>query len=104
MGEEILTGIESISSAAPKKFFVEQNYPNPFNPTTNIVFGIPKASQVTVKVYNITGQQVATLFDGYKAAGSYEITFDASHLTSGVYFYRIEAGSSSAVKRLMLVK
>ena len=104
MGEEILTGIESISSAAPKKFFVEQNYPNPFNPTTNIVFGIPQASEVTVKIYNAIGQEVITLFDGYKPAGSYELTFNAFHLTSGVYFYKLEAGNINYTRKMLFVK
>ena len=105
MGEkDLTTGIESVSTTIPQKFYVEQNYPNPFNPSTNIVFGIPKASHVTVKVYNALGQDVGTLFEGLKKAGSYELTFDASHLTSGIYYYKIEAGNSTAVKRLVLIK
>ncbi len=104
LGEDALTGIEVVSAAAPNKFFVEQNYPNPFNPTTNIAFGIPEASDVTIKIYNAVGQEITTLFSGYKPAGTYELTFDGSNLTSGIYFYKIEAGNSTDIKRLMLVK
>jgi hypothetical protein len=95
---------ENIGSGLPGKFFVNQNYPNPFNPSTTIMYGIPKASYVSVKVYNLLGQQVATLFSGYQAAGTYPVTFKADQLSSGVYLYRVEAGQSVEVKRMLLLK
>jgi hypothetical protein len=105
VGDPTLTGVESqTTSTIPKSFFVNQNYPNPFNPSTIITYGIPKASYVTVKVYNLMGQQVATLFSGYREAGTYPVTFKADHLSSGVYLCRIEAGQSVDVKRMILMK
>jgi hypothetical protein len=105
LGDQILTGVKSqTTSTIPKSFFVNQNYPNPFNPSTIITYGIPKASYVTVKVYNLMGQQVATLFSGHQEAGTYPVTFKADHLSSGAYFCRIEAGQSVDVKRMILMK
>jgi hypothetical protein len=88
----------------PQRFFVDQNYPNPFNPSTRISYGIPRAAFVTVKVFNVLGQEVKTLFSGYQGAGIYTFSFDASQLSSGVYLYRIQAGTSVDIKRMMLVK
>ncbi|MDP3682592.1 MAG: T9SS type A sorting domain-containing protein [Ignavibacteria bacterium] len=98
-------GVESEeASTVPNTFFVKQNYPNPFNPSTNIVFGIPKASQVSLKIFNMLGQEVATILSEYKDAGTYRIPFNASRLSSGVYLYRVEAGTFVEVKRMMLIK
>lgn len=88
----------------PKQFFVEQNYPNPFNPATTIHFGIPQQSSVTVKVYNLIGQEIVTLYNGELKAGVHEVKFNASHLTSGMYLYRVQAGNYVDVKRMMLIK
>jgi M6 family metalloprotease-like protein len=81
-----------------------QNYPNPFNPSTVISFSVPKAGLVTLKVYNLLGQEVATLVNGYLAANNYSVKFDAKHLTSGVYFYTIKAGDFSLSKKMMYIK
>ena len=91
-------------TSLPQRFFVDQNYPNPFNPSTKISYGIPRAAFVTAKVFNVLGQEVKTLFSGYEGAGIYNLSFDASSLSSGIYFCRIQAGSSVDIKRMMLVK
>ena len=88
----------------PQKFFVDQNYPNPFNPSTTISYGIPRAAFVTVKIFNVLGQEVKTLFSGYQSTGVYTFSFNASDLSSGIYLYRIQAGTSVDIKRMVLVK
>ncbi len=86
-------------------FSLEQNYPNPFNPTTNIRFNLPNAADVTLTVYNVLGQKVATLLNNKKfTVGSHDVAFDARNLASGVYIYRIEAGSFTKSKKMMLIK
>ncbi|HDR67690.1 MAG TPA: T9SS type A sorting domain-containing protein [Bacteroidaceae bacterium] len=96
----------SVENAAglPGRFSLEQNYPNPFNPTTNIKFSLLKDGDVTLKVYDALGREVATLVEGYKTAQSYEIPFDGSAFTSGVYFYAISAGDQKQVKKMILMK
>ncbi|MGA9120906.1 MAG: FG-GAP-like repeat-containing protein [Bacteroidota bacterium] len=88
----------------PTTFTAEQNYPNPFNPATTIRFGLPYQSRVTLIVYNMLGQQVAELVNGDQDAGYHEVRFDGRNLSSGVYFYRIQAGDFTQTKRLMLVR
>jgi len=88
----------------PAEFALNQNYPNPFNPTTQISYSVPKAGFVSMKIYNSLGQQVASLVNGVVEAGNHAVTFNASNLSSGVYYYRIEAGESVAVKKMMLMK
>jgi hypothetical protein len=88
----------------PKAFLLHQNYPNPFNPTTTIRFELPHASKVSLKVYNVLGQEAVTLIDEDKSAGVYEVRFNAVNLSSGMYVYRIHAGDFVATKALMLLK
>ena len=88
----------------PSKFELAQNYPNPFNPTTQISYAVPNESYISLKVFNLIGQEVATLVSGIQGAGNYTVPFDASRLSSGVYLYRLQAGSSMEVKRMMYVK
>lgn len=88
----------------PKVFALSQNYPNPFNPTTIIQYSIPTNNFVTLKVYDVLGREVKTLVSKEQSAGVYNVEFNASSLTSGVYFYRIEAGSFVSVRKLMLLK
>ena len=83
---------------------LSQNYPNPFNPTTRIEYSVPQNGFVALKVYNILGQEVATLFSGVRARGSYYATFDGNRLASGVYFYKLNAGSTHITKKLLLLK
>jgi hypothetical protein len=85
-------------------FTLDQNYPNPFNPSTTISYSIPSASNVKISVFNSLGQQVKNVENGYKNAGSYKVTLNASDLNSGIYFYKIEAGQYSSIKKMMLVK
>ncbi len=88
----------------PNTFSLSQNYPNPFNPVTKISFSIPNNSYTKLTVYDISGKLVAELVNGELDAGTYNIDFDASHLASGTYFYRIETGSFTEVKKMILIK
>lgn len=100
-----LTGSSAGSGEfAPTAYRLEQNYPNPFNPSTRIVYSLPAASDVSLNVYNTLGQKVATLVNGYKTAGSYEVDFVADRLSSGVYYYTLEAGQFKATKKMAVVK
>jgi hypothetical protein len=99
-----ITSIEIQQSEIPSDYSLEQNYPNPFNPSTLINFSIPENGMVTLKVFNILGQEVAELVNDVKTAGNYEVSFDASSLTSGMYIYTIQSGNFSASKKMMLVK
>ena len=87
---DIVSGVED-EETFPTEFILEQNYPNPFNPSTKIKYSIPQTSQVQIKVFGVLGDEVATLVDDYKPAGSYEVLFNAASLTSGVYFYQLRA-------------
>ncbi|MBE2227981.1 MAG: T9SS type A sorting domain-containing protein [Ignavibacteria bacterium] len=97
-------GIEPISGSVPENYSLSQNYPNPFNPTTNIKLQIPKAGNVKLTVFDVTGKEVAVLVNENLSAGEYKVDFNAHGLTSGVYFYRIESAGFIDVKKMMLVK
>ncbi len=102
-----VTGLKLVASASglPKEYALHQNYPNPFNPSTTITFDLPVTSVVSLKVYNILGQEVSTLLDGVQLEGGVHIaTFNASNIPSGVYFYQLRAGSFTATRKLMLMK
>ncbi|MBP9582503.1 MAG: T9SS type A sorting domain-containing protein [Ignavibacterium sp.] len=88
----------------PTVYDLAQNFPNPFNPSTTIRYQIPQDGIVTLKIYDILGSEVATLVNEQKAAGKYEINFNASNFASGVYIYKIQAGSFNSSKKLMLLK
>lgn len=91
-------------NSVPVNYVLEQNYPNPFNPSTGIKYSIPEAGNVTLKVYDLTGQVVSTLVNEFKSAGSYEVSFNASALASGVYYYSISSGEFSKTMKMVLVK
>jgi len=99
-----ITDAKEVKSSLPTEYLLSQNYPNPFNPATTISFNLPKTSQVNLVVYNILGKEVKTLVNEVKSAGSYNIHFDAGSLPSGVYFYRLTAGSFSETRKLVLMK
>lgn len=99
-----LTSIEREDGVLAKEFTLAQNYPNPFNPTTTIKFAIPSRSNVTLKVFNMLGQEVALLVNKEMGAGSYVVNFDAGNLSSGIYFYSIQADQFSVTKKMMLLK
>ena len=111
---DVPTTVPEEAMNKPDKFMLSQNYPNPFNPVTTIQFDIPKVSFVTLKVYNVLGQEVATLVNEKREAGRYEVEFsaeggsasggDGSKLTSGVYFYRLQSNDFVNTKKLLLVK
>ncbi len=94
----------SASVSRPKEFKLEQNYPNPFNPTTTIQFAVPSVSDVKLEVFNILGQKVASLVNRRMEAGVHTVNFNATNLSSGVYFYRLQSGSFVQTKKMMLVK
>jgi hypothetical protein len=101
----ILTGVaEREGDAVPARYELSQNYPNPFNPSTTIRYAIPMAGLTTVKVFNLLGQEVATLVNEMQPAGAYTVHFNASALSSGVYFFRIQSASFNSVKKMVLLK
>jgi uncharacterized delta-60 repeat protein len=99
----VVTGVNS-NNQIPKEFRLSQNYPNPFNPTTKIDFSTPVDGVVSIKVFDVTGKEVAKLVSGFKNKGNYSIEFNASSLPSGVYFYELETNGFSDTKKMLLVK
>jgi CubicO group peptidase (beta-lactamase class C family) len=100
-----VSGIPEIAGTdLPTSFILSQNYPNPFNPSTTIRYGLPHKSQVSLMVYNTLGQQIAVLVHGEQEAGYHEVRFDASGLSSGVYFYRLQAGDFVQTRKLLLLR
>ena len=98
------TGITPITSQVPDKYSLSQNYPNPFNPTTKINFALPKSGLVTLKIFDVLGREVAMLINEVKNAGSYSVDFNASTLSSGMYYYRLESNGFTDTKKMMFVK
>lgn len=101
---EGIVGVEKISDVIPAKIALSQNYPNPFNPSTIITYSIPQNSKVSLEVFNVLGQKVATLITQTQKAGEYEINFDGSELTSGLYIYRLSTNSATISKKMLLLK
>jgi len=107
----VATSVEQDQSSAlvPSQYALEQNYPNPFNPTTQILFSLPNSERVSLTIYNLIGQKIATLVDGTMAAGSHVVTWNGRdsrgmQLPSGVYFYRLESPGFSAARRMLMLK
>lgn len=98
------SSIVEVDVQGPLTFALLQNYPNPFNPTTNIKYSVPTASNVKLAVYNTIGEEVAVLVNGFVQEGFYEVTFNASSLPSGVYFYKLQSGNTVEMKKMMLLK
>jgi hypothetical protein len=101
---EFVTSVGRISADMPARFTLEQNYPNPFNPTTTIRYALPQRASVSLIVYNTLGQQVATLVNDNQDVGYHEVRFNGSNLSSGVYFYRLQAGAFVEAKKFVLVR
>lgn len=99
-----LTSVDFIDSNLPEKYELLQNYPNPFNPVTTIIYQIPRESLVNLKVYDIRGKEIAVLINEIKSPGSYTLTFNASYLSSGVYFYKLTAGNIVQIKKMTFLK
>ena len=98
------TDVEQSNMNFPTRFELFQNYPNPFNPKTKIKYSIWKVSYVTLKIYDLLGREVQTIVNGDKFPGTYEATFDGSNLSSGVYFYKLQAGGFAQTKKFILSK
>jgi len=103
-GDSILVGVKNQVLEVPNKYDLSQNYPNPFNPATKIRYSIPNTSKVLIKVYDVLGNEIATLVNEEKPIGIYEITWYAEKLSSGIYFYRLQAGNFREIKKMVLMK
>ncbi len=101
---EMVTDVKNNQNNLPSGYTLQQNYPNPFNPTTTINYSVPKRSFVNIIVYNLIGDNVATLVNGLKDAGSYSVEFNADKLADGLYFYEMQAGNFTETKKLVLLK
>ncbi len=101
---DFTTDVRQIDNAIPDQYELDQNYPNPFNPSTTIRYKVAKEGLVTLKVYNLLGQEVATLVNELQVSGSYEVTFDARSLSSGIYFYTLTSGNFVSTKKMILMK
>ena len=102
--KDFVTDVKDNTPSLPTAYSLEQNFPNPFNPSTKINFSLPVEGFVTLDVYNSIGQKVTTLVNETKSAGTYAVDFDASDLTSGIYFYKISSGNFSETKKMILLK
>lgn len=100
---DVITSVDE-EELLPIEYKLEQNYPNPFNPSTIIKFAVPERSNVIIKIYNITGEEIQTLVNEEKERGWYEIKFNSNGLASGIYLYRMQAGSYISIKKMMLIK
>jgi hypothetical protein len=103
-GSGTITSVGEQKSNMPARYELSQNYPNPFNPITNISYQVPSAGHINLKVYDILGREAAILVDEIKPAGTYSVRWEASHFSSGMYFYRLQAGHFVDTKKLLLIK
>lgn len=101
----VMTSVKELRAAAmPEEYSLSQNYPNPFNPSTLVTYTLPISGNVTLKVYDLVGREVAVLADGFQKAGEYAVSFNASSLASGIYLYQLQSGSFAQVKKMTLLK
>jgi hypothetical protein len=101
---EMITDVDENNSHLPQDYNLSQNYPNPFNPSTKIKYSIPQLSQVQIKVFDLLGNEIETLINKEKPAGTYEITWGAENLASGVYIYQLRAGDFVQTNKMLLLK
>ena len=99
-----ITSVERLPTNLPTHFSLDQNYPNPFNPATTISFSLPSKSFVSLKVFDVLGREVSTLVSEELSVGTYSWSWNAEGLASGIYFYRLQAGTFSETKKLVLIK
>jgi len=104
LNEGGMSVVLSATASVPGEFALYPNVPNPFNPLTTIAYDLPQASHVTLTIYNLTGQRVATLVAGSQEAGHYEVVWDGSGFGNGIYFYRLETGNFAETRRMILLK
>ena len=95
---------ENLNSSIPNTAFLGNNYPNPFNPVTKIEFGIPNSGNVVINIFDVSGKEVASIFNGFREAGNYSVEFNASDYSSGVYFYKMVFENSVIVKKMLILK
>jgi hypothetical protein len=98
------TGIKTLSDITPSTYYLSQNYPNPFNPATKIIFRISEFGFANLKIYDVLGNEIATLVNEELPAGDYEVDFEGKELTSGIYFYQLKAANYIETKKMMLLK
>lgn len=104
LSETTSVDVESEDTSIPIEYGLSQNYPNPFNPATNIKYSVPEISFVTIKLYDVLGNEVTTLVNEEKEAGNYKIDFDGSRLSSGIYFYKMQTEKFVEIKKMILLK
>ncbi len=102
--DEVLTGVSSTRPTLPDRFALEQNYPNPFNPSTTIRYALPSSANVQLAVYDVLGREIATLINEEQSAGWKEVTWNAIHVSSGIYIYKLTAGNFTEVKKMSLIR
>lgn len=102
--KNLVTEVTENNNNLPSIFILNQNYPNPFNPTTTITFQIPEKNFITLNIYDVLGKKIVTLINEEKSVGSYKVSFNASELTSGIYFYRLQAGEFIETRKMVLIK
>lgn len=100
----ILLDVNLISNEIPNGYKLEQNYPNPFNPVTKISYSIKEPSFISIKVYDISGKEIALLINEMKNSGDHFVYFDGSNFASGIYYYKIEAGNFTSLRKMILLK
>jgi hypothetical protein len=104
LGKGTITAIEQNSIETPNQYELYQNFPNPFNPSTKIRYSVPQSSTIVIKVFDILGNEIETLVDEEKFIGTYELTWNAERLPSGIYFYKLQSGSFVETKKMVLMK